>query len=393
MNKPNIVLIMGAGSPLRSSPLDIFALHLTRVLEPLSNKIYVIAGVFSDKFNEGINIIRIKYEPKREPMLLKIARQLLIQLKICFHLFKISRNVDIVIFFAGTMTYIMPVLWAKLLRKKVILSATGSQSRRSKILYAQTLFGLGGPILSFIFRILEKINLTLADQLAVESETLTSSLGLGKYKEKVSVMNALYVDTALFSTRKSITLRRNLIGLIGRLSLEKGVISFLQAIPKISKECDDIDFLIGGDGPLFEEIKSQLDDSDLRHKVKLTGWVSHDDELPNCLNELRLLVLPSFNTEGLPNMVKEAMACGAVVVATPVGGVPDLIKDGETGFIMENNSPECIAKNVIKALGHPNLSEIAKNARRLIEQEYSYEATVQKYRHALHDLIGSHKSQ
>lgn len=393
MNKPNIALILGAGSPLRSSPLDIFALHFTRVLEPLSNKIYVIAGVFSDKFSKNIHIIRIEYEPKREPMLLKIAKHLLIQLKFCFHLLKISRNIDIVIFHAGAMTYILPVLCAKLLRKKVILTATGSSSRRAKMLYAQTLFGLGGPILSFIFKILEKINFTLADQLAVESETVSSSLGLGKYKKKISVVNALYIDTALFSTGKSITLRQNLVGLIGRLSLEKGVINFLQAMPIISKECNDTRFLIGGDGPLLEQIKNELGASDLRHKVKLTGWISHDDELPNCLNELRLLAFPSFNTEGLPSMVREAMACGAVVVATPVGGVPDLIKDGETGFIMENNSPECIAQNVIRALGHPNLAETAQNARRVIEQEYSYEATVQKYRHALHDLIGSHKGQ
>ena len=121
------------------------------------------------------------------------------------------------------------------------------------------------------------------------------------------------------------------------------------------------------------------------NKVKLTGWISHD-ELPNYFNEMRLLVLPSY-TEGLPGIVLEAMACGTPVLVTPVGGVPDLIRDGGTGFIMEDNSPESIAKNVIRALKHPGLDEISHSARKLIEQEYTYEVMVEKCRHALEELM------
>ena len=107
-------------------------------------------------------------------------------------------------------------------------------------------------------------------------------------------------------------------------------------------------------------------------------WIPHD-ELPRYLNELRLFVLPSY-TEGLPHTLLEAMACGTPVLATPVGAIPDVIKDEETGFIMENNSPACIAENIVRALAHPNINEIIKNAHTLIEENYNYQAAVDGYR-------------
>ena len=80
------------------------------------------------------------------------------------------------------------------------------------------------------------------------------------------------------------------------------------------------------------------------------------------------------------------MACGTPVLATPVGGVPDVIKDDETGFIIEDNSPECIAENVERALNSPDLDKIVKNARELVEKEFTYEAAVERYREILENI-------
>ena len=82
----------------------------------------------------------------------------------------------------------------------------------------------------------------------------------------------------------------------------------------------------------------------------------------------------------------EAMACGTPVLATPVGAIPDIIKDEQTGFIMEDNSPECLAANIIRALNHPELEQIADNGRALVEKEFTYEKTVERYRKVLHSL-------
>ena len=77
------------------------------------------------------------------------------------------------------------------------------------------------------------------------------------------------------------------------------------------------------------------------------------------------------------------MGCGTPVLATSVGGAPDLIKDGNIGFIMKDNTPECVAENVIRVLEHPNLDKTVKNAKELVEKEFTYEAAVERYREIL----------
>jgi glycosyltransferase involved in cell wall biosynthesis len=142
--------------------------------------------------------------------------------------------------------------------------------------------------------------------------------------------------------------------------------------------------LIGGDGELKESIEASLQEQGVTARVELPGWISHDD-LPSYLNQLRLLVLPSY-TEGLPNIMLEAMACGTPVLATPVGAIPDVIIDGKTGFIMENNSPECIAENVIRALNSPDLERIAEDGRRFVEENFTFEKTVENWKEILQSI-------
>jgi glycosyltransferase involved in cell wall biosynthesis len=107
--------------------------------------------------------------------------------------------------------------------------------------------------------------------------------------------------------------------------------------------------------------------------------------MPDYFNELKLLVVPSYS-EGLPGTLLEAMACGTPALATPVGGIAEVIKDGETGFLLPDNSPQSIAQNVIRVLNYPNLAQIADNARALIEREYSFQAAVERYRRILYGV-------
>lgn len=381
-DKPNIAVITGISDSIVSETI---LANFIDLLKPISHRIYAITGRYSCESGDKVRTIRMKGWGNDDIPILKILKYWLIQLKICSYLFKIARDIDIVIIYFGTRGYVLPLFTAKVLRKKTVSCFTGLASSAAKLSYGKWLFGLGGILFPSIARILERINLLLADQVHVESPCGIISMGLEAYREKI-IISGRYVDIDSFRVTKGLQDRENLVGYIGRLSTEKGVMNLAKAMPSILKQHNGIEFFIGGNGPLFEQLKTELEENGAYDKTEMVGWIPHQN-LPEYFNKLRLILLPSFIGEGLPGVVQEAMACGTPVLATPVGGVPDLVKDGETGFIMEDNSPECIARNVTRALNHPKLDEIGQNACRLIQQEYSYQIMVEKCRHALEELM------
>jgi glycosyltransferase involved in cell wall biosynthesis len=100
---------------------------------------------------------------------------------------------------------------------------------------------------------------------------------------------------------------------------------------------------------------------------------------------MKLLALPSYN-EGLPNVMLESMACGTPVIATPVGSIPDVLVDGENGFLMYDNSPTALAESIIEALQRPQLQRIAVNARMLVETEFRYEKLIKTWERIICDV-------
>ena len=379
-SKYNIGII---ANPVSGKGKNVYLTKFINTLKPLSNEIFVIDGDFPEIPDKNIHILKIKADDKKESMLIRSIKAILTQLRFSSNLLKISKKIDVVIFFGAT--EIISILSAKLMRKRTIIITGGSASKSAKKVYRERLFGLGGFVFPRILRILENIGLIFSDRIAVESESAIKFLSLEKYKDKISIIGNMYLDTNKYKVKKDLKSKRDLVGFISRLEEGKGAMHFVKAILLILKERNDLEFLIGGDGRLFNEIRNELENNkELDNKVELTGWIPHDS-LPEYLNELKLLVFPSYS-EGLPNIVTESMACGAVVLATPVGGIPDLIKDGKTGFIMKDNSPECIAENVIRALEYPNLNEIVKNARELVGKEFTYEATLGRYRKILEEL-------
>ena len=144
----------------------------------------------------------------------------------------------------------------------------------------------------------------------------------------------------------------------------------------------DTTFTFIGDGDLGEWLEREVAEEIREGRVETRGWVDHD-EVPAELDRLRLVVLPSEPTEGLPTVVLEALACGTPVYATPVSGVPDVVREGETGFLMDSTDPADIRAELLAALDRDDLAEVSANGRELVETEYSFEAAKRRYQEIL----------
>jgi len=212
---------------------------------------------------------------------------------------------------------------------------------------------------------------------------LIRGIGIDRHRTPILPVGARFIDTSRYVPQKRLSERKNVVGFIGRFKKEKGTVDFVRAIPAIAREKVDVAFFIGGAGDLTgwvvdecARLKAQGID------VTVTGWIG--DDLPERLNELKLLVLPT-RTDAVPTILLEAMACGTPVLATPIGGIPDIIEEGETGFLLTNGQPECIAETAAKVLALPDeeLVRVVENATALVHARFSYSAAVERFKNLL----------
>jgi len=353
--------------------------NLISIMSSISRELHVVtggAGYTPNAYGNNVHFYEIKHKETARGIFGRIMNYFQTQVAISCRIINLTRKVDLWILSIGGEGMLLPILTAKLLRKVVIIVSAGSGFRVS-IAQKDKLAGMLG--------ILQQISYRLSDRIILYSERIIHELNLQQLSRKISVAPRHFLDFTKFTILKPLNERNAIIGYIGSLNEAKGVVGLLEAIPLILKENNRVNFLIGGAGVLETRIKNDLKEKRLDDKVKFTGWIPHE-KVPDFLNELILLVLPS-ETEGLPNIILEAMACGTPVLSTPVGAVPDVITDGETGFLMENSSPECIAENIIKTLNHASLDRIAYNAGTLVKARFSYANALERYKKILAELI------
>lgn len=140
-----------------------------------------------------------------------------------------------------------------------------------------------------------------------------------------------------------------LIGIVGRLMPVKRHIDFLQAAAYISEKRPDARFLVVGGGPLLGSLTEEAE------RLHLTGSVHFLDFRPDVLDWIATLDLLVFSSlsEGVPYSLLEAMSLGVPVVATAVGGLPEIIEDGVTGLLVPHKDPEALALACLELLDNP----------------------------------------
>ena len=137
-------------------------------------------------------------------------------------------------------------------------------------------------------------------------------------------MTTIYNATN-FIPIKTIQKKEKIITYIGRLSEEKNPEMFIKICNQISKKDSEFKFNIVGNGPLFQELEKN-------NKNKKISFLGQRDNLDVIYKKSKYILITSF-TEGLPLVLAEAMSQGCIVISTPVGGIPEVINDGENGFL------------------------------------------------------------
>jgi len=194
-----------------------------------------------------------------------------------------------------------------------------------------------------------------------------NSINYNDYSKKHSSQN--------FRHEYNLSSQNILIGNIGRLSPEKGQKDFLAACQVVAEKIPDARFILIGEGPDLANLEKYTNDLGLDGKVIFTGYRG---DMPNIYQSLDLVVLSSY-TEGLPNVVLEAMAAEVPVIATQVGGVSELIDDGVTGILVKAGQPEMLASAIVNTLSNPaKMKRIEIKAIKNIKDKYSSEKSIIK---------------
>lgn len=162
---------------------------------------------------------------------------------------------------------------------------------------------------------------------------------------------------------------------VGRLVEKKGFHILVEAIRLLRAEGRDARCRILGDGEEAENLRAQIEASGLDGAVVLAG-PKPQGEVIEAMRGAALLACPCVvardgNRDGLPTVLLEAMALGAPCVSTDVTGIPELVRDGETGLCVPEGDPEALAAALARLLDDPALRlDLSRRARALIEREF-----------------------
>lgn len=166
------------------------------------------------------------------------------------------------------------------------------------------------------------------------------------------------------------------VGNVGRISEQKGMRYFIQAIPHVLQRHPEARFIVIGDGEEKEDIKRMVADKDLQDAVVFAGYRS---DIQNLMAQLDLVVLSSL-WEGLPLTPIEAFSVGRTVVATAVDGTVEIIEDKKSGLLVLPKRSDQIAKKVNWLIEHPEEKrKMELEARRRFQTEFSFDIFKKRY--------------
>lgn len=205
----------------------------------------------------------------------------------------------------------------------------------------------------------------------------------GVPKEKLVYIPANYIDLNVF--RPSDEAKECDLIFIGRLERNKGINLILNALKilKTKYNTQSAKLLIVGDGPEKDEIKEFISEYGL--PVTMFGYAKNSEEIAGLINKSKILIMSSYN-EGGPRVILEAMACGVPVLATPVGIVLDIIKNKDSGTIIDWEATD-IADKIDVLLNNQQIYQKYKTAGLEIVKSFERQSAIKNYAEKLYPFI------
>lgn len=179
-----------------------------------------------------------------------------------------------------------------------------------------------------------------------------------------------------------------LVGYVGRLSPEKGQSDLLRAAPTVLASHPETRFAFIGDGPDRAGLEREAVDQGIADRVVFTG---HLTDVRPVYRDLDVLALTS-HTEGLPNVVLEALCMETVVLATDVGGTGEIVQNGSTGLLVPAREPAGIAIGLNRLLRNAGLRrELALNGKRFVHQHFTFAHRVAREESVYREILAERR--
>ncbi len=178
------------------------------------------------------------------------------------------------------------------------------------------------------------------------------------------------------------------IGAVGGLRPVKDHALLLRAMAKLMGRSEALRLVVSGGGPLADTLQSQALSLGIQGR---THFLGARDDIHNILNTLDIFVLPS-KSEAMPLSLLEAMACGLPVVASAVGGIPEMVENGQTGMLVPPKDETALVAALERLIANEKeRTAMGIAARQAVEKRYGLEAMVKEYE-ALYDLLSGEKA-
>ena len=243
-----------------------------------------------------------------------------------------------------------------------------------------------GPVMTKVFVFAEKILSFITDKItALTNRERDEHLeeGIASIEKYVVIHSGVMLDRLMNMSVDAGAVRgefgiaqdSNVIGVVGRLVPIKGHKYLVSAAKRIIKEFRNTVFVFVGDGYLSSRLERQAESVGVRKNIIFTGWRKDAVEI---LDLFDILVLPSLN-EGMGKVLVEGMALGKPIIASNVGGIIDLVRNGENGILVPPGDSDALGEAILQLLKDKNLSEkLGKNGKAMVYPEFDASVMVKQ---------------